>query len=126
MIERHGLSGFTLLELVFAMALFAVGLLGLTMMTSGLMSNNAAAHRRAIATQLGQNKLETLRGYDYSEISGSLELNMDASDNSGGGIFRREVAVEEKAAPVCKEVTVTVSWEAKGEHEVVLKTVFAP
>lgn len=119
-------SGFTLLEMVIAMGLFAIGLLGLSLMSSGLVGNNTAARNRADAARLGQNALETLGRIQYAEIIDCIEENLDAAGVSGGGVFQREVAVVEKTAPVCKEVTVTVSWWQKGEHRVVLKTIFAP
>lgn len=119
-------DGFTLLEMVIAMGLFAVGILGLCRMSSGLMVNNASARNRTDATQLARNKLETLFQGEYAEISGSIEENLDASGVSGGGVFRREVAVAENESPACKVVTVAVSWQIQGEHRVVLKTVIAP
>jgi prepilin-type N-terminal cleavage/methylation domain-containing protein len=119
-------GGFTLMELVIAMGLFAVGMLGLCLITSGLMENNSSARNRADATLLGQNKLETLGRGEYSEITDSLEEHLDAPGGSGGGVFRREVVVAEKTSPACKEVAVTVSWQSNGAHRVVLKTVYAP
>jgi len=126
MFESSQQSGFTLMETVVAMGVFAVGLMGLAMMTSGLMSSNSIAHQRAVATRLAQNKMEMLGRDEYAEIAGSLEEKLDASDTSGGGVFCREVAVEERTDPVCKEVTVKVLWKAKGKRQVVLRTIFAP
>lgn len=119
-------DGFTLLEMVIAMGLFATGLLGLCLMASGFMGSNGAARNRADATQLARNKLEALSQDPYSEIVDSLEENIDSSGDSGTGVFQRKVAVEEKESPACKVVTVTVKWQSKGAHRVVLKTVFAP
>ncbi len=119
-------NGFTLVELVVAMGLFAVGLMGLCLMTSGLMNCNMMARQRDSAARLAQNALEKLSQSDYTEIDASLEENLDAAENSGSGVFRREVAVEEKTDPECKVVTVTVSWRAGGIHKVVLRTIFGP
>lgn len=119
-------SGFTLMEMVVAMGIFAVGMLGACLMASGLINSNASARNRADATQLAQNKLETLGRGEYSVIVDDLEENIDAAGVSGSGIFQREVVVVEKASPRCKEVMVKVSWQAKGSHRVELKTVFAP
>jgi type IV pilus assembly protein PilV len=116
-------SGFTLLELVIAMALFTIGLMGLMLMSSGLMTHNMSSRQRAIATQLAQNKLEMLSRSEYTDITDSLEQNLDVSGVSGGGVFEREVVVEEKAGPACKEVAVIVSWRSRGEHRVVVKTI---
>jgi len=126
MISLNRQGGFTLVEMVIAMGLFAIGILGLCLMSSGLMENNTSARNRAGATQLARNKLEALFQDKYDEIADSIEENLDGAGVSGGGVFRREVTVEENGAPVCKEVTVTVSWQVKGAHRVVLKTVVAP
>lgn len=126
MFESSQQCGFTLMETVVAMGVFAVGIMGLALMTSGLMSSNSIAHQRAVATQLAQNKMEMLSRDEYAEIAGSLEEKLDASGTSDDGVFCREVSVEERTAPVCKEVTVKVLWEAKGKRQVVLRTIFAP
>lgn len=119
-------GGFTLMEMVISMGLFAVGLLGLTLLSTGLVTSNLSARRRAVATQLAKSKMETLGGSDYSEVNDGLEEELDASGVSGNGIFERQVVVTEKAAPRRKELTVTVSWQLKGEKRVVVKTVLAP
>ena len=118
-------DGFTLLEIVIAMGLFATGLLGLVLLTSGLMTNNMNARHHATAIQLARNKIEMLRQNPYSEVADGIELKVDASGNSGSGIFRREVEVEENVDPALKQVVVTVSWQSRGEHRVTLHSIVA-
>lgn len=118
-------DGFTLLELVIAMGLFASGLLGLTLLTSGLMTHNMTARHHAAAIQLARNKIEMLRQNGYSGIVDGIESEMNASGDSGSGIFSREVEVEENDDPAFKQVTVTVSWRSKGEHRVTLCSIVA-
>ena len=119
-------DAFSLVEVVIAMGLFAVGLMGLSLMSSGLMDSNQNARYHNTAVQLARNKLETLGQWDYGEVADSVEENIDAAGTSGSGIFKREVTVEEKSGPICKEVMVAVSWGASGKHRVVLKTFFSP
>ena len=118
-------DGFALVELVIAMGLFASGLLGLTLLTSGLMTYNLNARHHATALQLARNKIELLRQNDYSALASGMELKVDASDDNGGGVYSREVTVEENGEPVFKQVTVTVAWRLKGEHRVTLCTIVA-
>lgn len=118
-------DGFTLLELVIALGLFASGLLGLTILTSGLVTHNMIARHHAAAIQLAQNKFEMLRQKAYAEIVDSMEPEENASGDSGGGIFSREVTVEENDDPTYKLVTVTVSWCLNGEHQVALSSIMA-
>jgi prepilin-type N-terminal cleavage/methylation domain-containing protein len=119
-------DAFSLLEVVIAMGLFAIGLMGVSLMSSGLMDSNRNARHRNEALQLARNCLETLRQGEYAVITDSIETGVDAGGNLGSGIFKREVVVEGKTGPACKEVTVTVSWWSGGEHRVVLKTIFSP
>lgn len=118
-------DGFTLLELVIAMGLFAVGLLGLTLLTSGLMTHNMTARHHTSAMQLARNKIEMIRQNSYSGIVDGIETEIDASGDSGSGIFSREVAVEENDDPAFKQVTVTVSWRSRGDHRVALCSIVA-
>ena len=118
-------DGFTLLELVIALGLFASGLLGLTILTSGLMAHNMTARHHAAAIQLAQNKFEMFRQKAYAEIVDGVEPEVNASGDSGGGIFSRVVTVEENDDPAYKLVTVTVSWCLKGEHQVALSSIMA-
>ena len=118
-------DGFTLLELVIAMGLFASGLLSLVLLTSGLMTHNMTARHHAAAMQLARNKIEMLRQNAYSGIVDGMEPKVAASGDSGGGIFSREVKVEEIKDPAYKLVTVTVSWRSKGEHRVTLCSILA-
>lgn len=118
-------DGFTLMELVIAMGLFACGLLGMTVLTSGLMTRNMTARHHAAAIQLARNKIEMLRQNAYSEIVDGTESNLDASGFSGEGIFSREVTVVENDDPVFKQVMVAVSWRSKGEHRVMLHSIVA-
>ena len=118
-------NGFTLLELVIAMGLFASGLLGLTLLTSGLMAQNMSARHHAVAIQLARNKIEMLRQNAYSEIVDGVESKINALGDSGKGIFLRKVVAVENDTPAFKQVTVTVSWQSNGEHRVTLCSIIA-
>lgn len=118
-------DGFTIMELVIAMGLFAVGLLGMAMLTSGLITHNLTARHHSIAIQLARNRIEAFRQDSYSEIVDGTELKVNASGDSGEGIFSRVVEVEENDGPAYKQVTVTVSWQIKGTHSVTLCSIVA-
>jgi prepilin-type N-terminal cleavage/methylation domain-containing protein len=118
-------DGFTLLELVIAMGLFASGLLAMALLTSGLMTHNMTSRNRAVAIQLARSKIEMLRQNPYSEIIDGVERNISPSGSLGSGIFSRQVVVDENADPAFKRVTVTVSWPSKGAHRVTLCSIVA-
>lgn len=114
------------MEVVIALGLFAVGLMGIVLMSSGLLRDNQASRHRSAAVRLAGSKLETLGQRAYGDIADGVEEDVDTVGISGPGIFKREVTVEEKSGPARKEVTVTVSWRVNGEHRVVLGTIFSP
>lgn len=118
-------DGFTLLELVIALGLFASGLLGLMILTSGLMTHNMTARHHDAAIQLARNKFEMLHQQTYTEIVDDMEPAVNASGDSDSGMFSREVTVKESDDPAYKLVTVTVSWRSRGEHKVVLSSIVA-
>jgi len=117
--------GFTLLELVLALGLLGVGLMGTVHMTSGLLKHNWSARQRTVALYLARNKIESLCREPYEDISESIEEGLDAAGVSGKGIFRREVTVMENSTPAHKEIGVTVSFEGAGRGHVALSTLVA-
>ena len=76
-------SGFTLLELLIAMAVLLIGLMALWGLHSAAITSNANAYRLGVSTILAQDLLEQLYGETF--IAGSLYANPDLSDTTCGG-----------------------------------------
>jgi len=121
-------KGFTLIEVLIAIAILAVGLLGMATLAGSIISYNQLAQHITTATALAQDKIEELKGSPYAAVAeGTVaESNIDAS-GSAGGMYNRNTEVDEDAAfQNTKTVEVTVSWAWKGNtHNVVLKTIIA-
>jgi prepilin-type N-terminal cleavage/methylation domain-containing protein len=64
---RETQSGFTLLEVLFAVALLAVGLLGLGLMQGHFAEGNARSRQITHATDIVANKIEELSNADSSD-----------------------------------------------------------
>jgi prepilin-type N-terminal cleavage/methylation domain-containing protein len=93
--------GFSLIEVLVAAAMLAVGLLSLAQLLAITVSANAAAGRRTYATVLAAQKLEDLRAEPWSVLEANIGEFADVRDRSGGSIdasspavFRRRWFVE--------------------------------
>lgn len=120
-------AGFTLLEVVIALCLFSIGLMGISVLSAGLIKGNMASNQRTVAVQLARNKMEALISMEYSDVEDSLEKLLNASETIGLGIYNREVTVNEFNDPNFKNVTVAVTWTSAGEHrEAIYCSIAAP
>ncbi len=119
-------NGFTLLEVVLAMALFAGCLLGLTAMTAGVMRCNQTTRERTVALQLAKNQMERFGQCAYADIRSAVAHALAEDGSEGTGRFTRQVVVRETTAPDLKQVTVMVSWRSRGRHQVAIGALFAP
>lgn len=119
-------KGFTLIEVLIAIAILAVGLLGMATLAGSIISYNQLAQHITTATALAQDKIEELRGSPYDAVAEGTESNIDASGGAGGMYNRNTEVDEDVAFQNTKTVEVTVSWIWKGNtHNVVLKTIIA-
>jgi type IV pilus assembly protein PilV len=120
--------GFTLLEVLVAIALLAVGLLGMATLVGSIINYNQLAQHVTTATTLAQDRIEELKntGYDNIAEGSSTEANIDALGDAGG-VYNRSTEVDEDTVfQNTKTVEVTVSWDWKGNtHNVVLNTIIA-
>jgi len=100
-------QGFTLVEILVAMVLILVALLGAAQLQIMTIFTNTASNERTTAITLAQDKLESLRTLPFSQIG-----NYPFSDTSG--IYTRTWQVEsDTPAQGMARVTVTVSWKNK-------------
>ncbi len=61
-------KGFTLLEVLFALAIFSIGLMAIIGMTTMTIKSNYMSKNLTTAVHLAQNKLETLKAGLYDDI----------------------------------------------------------
>lgn len=121
---RNNNSGFTLMEVLVAMLILSVGLLGMAALITGIISSNKLSNRISTATVLAQDKMEEIRGVGYA--------GADAEAGTEGyniipnyPLYKRTTAVAAgNPAAGMKKITVTVYWDSD-DHSVVLNTILA-
>jgi len=135
-------AGFSLIEVLVALTILAIGLLGLALLQTTAIKGNAIASKSTIATQVAQDKVEWFRNQSWANVTssngGTISDNATAAavyatlpgnpggDSAlvGGTTFYRVWAVTPNAADTLRTVTVWACWkDDKGAwHNVMLST----
>jgi len=118
-------NGFTLLEVLFALAIFSIGLLAINAMTTMVIKSNYKSKNLTTAVHLAQNKLDTLKAGTYASIVDSTETGLDPQEVPGEGIFDRSVTVTTSSNPDYKTVEVIVSWSDPDSRQLAMQTIIA-
>jgi len=112
-------SGFTLIEIMIAMFVLAVGLLGAAGVATTVINGNALSKKITTATTLAQDKMEELKGTDYASIATD-------SDTQESIYTRTWTVTSDSPAADIKTIEVKVEFQWKGTtHNVTLKTMVA-
>lgn len=124
--NRLSCQGFTFNELLVAMNVMVIGVLGLSMAMVGVIRGNKGNDNFAIAVNLAHDKIEQLKASNNLIIENRCPAGGDSGINSsgaGGGIFDRCWRIIPSALGTqLKQVDVTVSWREPETHEVRLST----
>jgi type IV pilus modification protein PilV len=113
-------SGFTLLEVLAAMVIFALGILALTRLQIASIQSNSFARQISEATNLAQSKMENLFSQDFNTLS---------CEDENSGIYSITCDPEIIAGPgdQTKEIHVKVTWKDSRNlsHQVFLRCIRA-
>ena len=113
-------SGFTLMEVLVAMLILSIGLLGMAALVTGIINSNKLSNRISAATVLAQDKMEDIKSVVYSNAVSETRAFLPSPDDK----YEREVTVvDDSPAANMKTVTVTVYWESS--KSVSLQTILA-
>lgn len=111
----HGATGFTLVEVLIATAVLAIGLMGVATMISRSTIQDSRSYHTSRASLMVEQFIEnaTLNQYDrikYRDMAGMAQ-NMTLN-----GVNYEMICVLTNAAPIntCKEMNCTVAWNNKG------------
>jgi len=118
-------KGFTIIELMVALTILAVAMMGAESVLLTIVRNRVTARKVSIATDLCQTKIEELKSLGYNAVVNCLERNIDERGGSGG-IFDRTVTVSTGPVAKTKMVLVRVMWnDLTGTRTVSLRTIVA-
>ncbi len=103
-------KGFTLLEILLTLVLFAAGVVGIAGLFGYALDGSLDAEYTEIAVNLAQARMEEVRNITYASIADEAKAQV-----AGFLLFQRQVGVTEPLADL-KQVTVTVYWQFKGKE----------
>ncbi|HUV49427.1 MAG TPA: prepilin-type N-terminal cleavage/methylation domain-containing protein [Anaerolineae bacterium] len=117
-------NGFTLMEVLFAMLILTVGLLGTAALITGVINSNKLSNRISTATILAQDKMEEIRGVGYA--GADAEAGTEGYNIIPNYLLYKRITAVVAGDPAAgmKKITVTVYWDSDA-HSVVLNTILA-
>ncbi|MGD9096744.1 MAG: prepilin-type N-terminal cleavage/methylation domain-containing protein [Desulfobacterales bacterium] len=106
-------SGFSIIEMLIALAILAVGMLAIGRMQLQTVRNTTNGNTITQATMLAQAKMEQVKNTeDITTLANEIETDIDA-DGNPGGIYTRTTTITTPAAPLddfLRTVRVQVRW----------------
>lgn len=119
--------GFTLIEILIAVAIFSIGILAVAKLQFWNVKNNTTGNITTMATMLGRAQLEDLKGVaDVTTLTDGADPDnpVDADGNPGGIFTRTWTVTNPMGGSTTRRIDVTVSWNRRGQdRSVVLSTI---
>ena len=126
MVSLENNKGFTLIEVLVAMVILSVGLLGTAALIAGIINGNKVSNRLSTATTCAQDKMEEIRRLGYSGMPTSDTTTTEPYNSITNYSLYKRVIFTDVVNPAVgmKTVTVTVSWDSDNSS-IELKTILA-
>lgn len=119
-------NGFTLLEVLVAIVILTIGLLGTAGLTTGVIRGNHYSKNITSATAAAQTQLESIKSSGYANAT-TTNFPSDAVSMGGMTFTRTTTVTNSSPAANMKTVSVTVSWTESNNtsRSVNLQTILA-
>ena len=115
-------NGFTLLEVLIAIVILSVGLLGMASLTVGIIKGNQFSKDTTTATTLAQDRFEDIQIMNYSGVTSETKAVLPSPNDA----YKQEVTVTDGSpATGMKTVTIKVYWGGSSmeDHNVEIKSI---
>jgi type IV pilus assembly protein PilV len=114
-------AGFTLIEVLVAISIFAFGMMGLAAGAVTITRANKTAQFHTMGTALAQEKLEQLKATVVASVS-DCSTSCDATPPSYLGVtFTRTWTAQDNLPQTgLKQITVTVQWTDYIQHQIIV------
>ena len=118
-------GGFTLIEMVVALMVFTVAVMGLASTMAVAVASDTHAGEQTRALALASQRLEEIKAMPYTAVTSEPATSIDSQGVEGQGPYKRTVVVADGAEGAnTKSVTVSVEYAAgrEGKKQVELYT----
>jgi len=116
-------NGFTLIEVLIAMVILSIGLLGTAALITGIIRGNKLSNRITTATVMAQDKIEKIKDVGYA--GADAEAGTEPYGGADFPLYKRITdVVPDNPAAGMKKITVTVYWDSDNS-QVELQTILA-
>jgi type IV pilus assembly protein PilV len=109
--QRDGEAGFTMIEVMVAVLLTAIAVIGIVGLHTAESRSGRLARHNTEASVLASDKMEVLRSMVNTSLAAGSETGLTVLGQSGGN-YNRSWTVSGTTAPI--SYTVTVSWSEDG------------
>ena len=126
--DKHILTdtkGFTLIEVVIAMAILSIGILAIASLQISAVQNNGLGNLITQATMLAQEKMESLKSAtNIAALTDGSDTGIDHYGESGG-IFNRSWTISNPlGGSSSRQIEIAVQWNKGGTNrEVILAAI---
>ena len=118
-------QGYTLIEVLIAMAVFSIGILAVAAMQTTSVQGNASARRVTEATALAENQIESLLElpYDDNDLDPALNPHEAAQGPYTINWIITDSDLDTDGVNDAKTISVTVNWNYRGNRNVSLQRI---